>query len=135
MNKLNYIFIAVVMCTLTLMLTSCQQDGPAEKAGKNVDQTLEEAGKKIEKTGDAIKDKVNNAAASLDDAAITAKINAAIINDPLLKVSEIDVATVDGVVQLSGTVNSQISVDRAQEIAAGIKNVASVKNSLAVKIY
>ena len=135
MNKINYLFVTVVMCTLTLMLTSCQQDGPAEKVGKNVDQTLEEAGKKIDKTSDAIKDKVNNAAASLDDATITAKIKAAIITDPLLKVSKIDVVTADGAVQLSGTVDSQLGVDRAQEIATGIKNVSSVKNSLAVKIY
>ena len=68
MNKIAYFFMTVVMCTLVLMLTSCQQDGPAQKAGKNVDQILEEAGKKIEKTGDAISDNVENAAAALDDA-------------------------------------------------------------------
>jgi hypothetical protein len=33
---------------------SCQQVGPAEKTGRNVDQTLEEAGRKNEKPGDAI---------------------------------------------------------------------------------
>ena len=133
MKKTTIGFFTIVMCTLVLMLTSCQQEGPAEKAGKKADQTIEEAGKKIEKTGDAINNKVENAAASLEDAAITAQIKAAIINDPLLKVSEIEVVTVNGVVQLSGTVNSQISSDRAQEIATGVQNVTSVENSLAVK--
>jgi hypothetical protein len=43
------------------MLTSCQQDGPAEKAGKKVDQNLEEeAGKKIGKVGNAMTDKAEN---------------------------------------------------------------------------
>ena len=135
MKRTTIGFITIVMCTLVLMLTSCQQEGPAEKAGKKVDQTLEEAGKKIEKTGDTINKKVENAAASLEDAAITAKIKAAIINDPLLKVSEIEVVTANGVVQLSGTVNSQIGIDRAQEIATGVQNVTSVENSLAVKSY
>jgi hypothetical protein len=38
---------------------------------------------------------------SLDDASITARIKVAIINDPLLNVSKIDVVTADGVVQLN----------------------------------
>jgi hypothetical protein len=58
MNKRACLFITADMYIPVLLLTSSQQDGPAEKAGKNVDQPLEEAGKKIEKTGDAIKDKV-----------------------------------------------------------------------------
>jgi hyperosmotically inducible protein len=115
------------------VLTGCQQDGPAEKAGEKVDQTLEEAGKKIGKVGDVMTDKVVNTKASLDDAAITARIKAAIINDPLLKVSEIKVATAGGIVQLGGTVSSQKSIDRAQEIAIGIKDVKVVQNSLVVK--
>lgn len=58
MKKTTIGFFTIVMCTLVLMLTSCQQEGPAEKAGEKVDQTIEEAGKKIEKTGDAINDKL-----------------------------------------------------------------------------
>ena len=133
MKKTTIGFFTIVMCTLVLMLTSCQQEGPAEKAGKKADQTVEESGKKIDKTGDAINDKVENAAASLDDAAITAQIKAAFINDPLLKESVIEVVTTGGVVQLSGTVDSQLSFDRAQEIAAAVQNVTSVENNLLSK--
>jgi hyperosmotically inducible protein len=126
-------FFTIVICTLALVLTGCQQDGPAEKAGEKVDQTLENAGKKIGKVGDSMTDKAVNTKASLNDAAITARIKAAIVNDPLLKVSEIQVATAGGVVQLGGTVSSQKSIDRAQEIAIGIKDVKLVQNSLIVK--
>jgi hyperosmotically inducible protein len=98
-----------------------------------VDQSLEEAGKKIEKVGDAINDQVENAAGALDDSAITAKIKAAILDDSLLKVLEIEVITGAGVMQLNGTVNSQESIDRVEEIAAGVQGVKSVENNLVVK--
>jgi len=69
----------------------------------------------------------------IDDSAITAKIKAAIFNDPSLKVFQINVETYKGVVQLSGFVDSAQSVGKAGEIAAGVKGVVSVKNNLVVK--
>lgn len=68
MNQRACLFITADMYTPVLLLTSSQQDGPVEKAGKNVDQTLEKMGKKIEKTGDARKNNVENAAASRENA-------------------------------------------------------------------
>jgi hypothetical protein len=53
MNKRSCLLITADMYSPVLLLTSSQQDGPAEKAGKKVDQTLEETDKKI---GDARKD-------------------------------------------------------------------------------
>jgi hyperosmotically inducible protein len=135
MKKTTSRILTIIICALTLVLTNCQQDGPAEKAGKKVDETLEDAGKKIEKTGDMINEKVENTAAFLDDAAITAKIKAAIISDSLLKVSEIEVTTAGGVVQLNGTVNSQEGIDKATEIATSVKDVKSVENRLVIKSY
>jgi hyperosmotically inducible protein len=126
-------FFIVVGCAFVLLLTGCQQEGAVEKAGKKVDQTVEQAGKKVEKTGNVIDNKVEIAAASLDDAAITAKIKAEIVNDSLLKVSQIEVTTTGGVVKLSGAVSSQTSIDRAQDIARGVKDVKSVVNGLVVK--
>lgn len=128
-------FFIIVLWALVLVLTGCQQDGPAEKAGKKVDQAVEQVGQKAEKVADAIGKKVVTAAASLDDAAITAKIKAEIINDPLLKVTQIEVATTGGIVKLSGSVSSQKSIDRAQEIAVSVKDVKSVENGLVIKSY
>jgi hyperosmotically inducible protein len=42
----------------------------------------------------------------MDDAAITAKVKAEILSDPLLKISQINVTTVNGMVKLSGLVDS-----------------------------
>lgn len=68
-----------------------------------------------------------------DDAVITAKVKAAIFNEPSLKSAEINVETFKGVVQLSGFVNSQASIEKASEVARGVKGVKSVKNDMLVK--
>ena len=53
-----YVFIAVV----ALAVVACQpKEGPAEKAGKAVDNAAQKAGDQIEKAGDKVKDAVDNA--------------------------------------------------------------------------
>ena len=68
-----------------------------------------------------------------DDSTITAKVKAAILGDPDLKVLQISVETFKGVVQLSGFVNSPQVVSRAVEVTRGVSGVKSVKNNLLVK--
>jgi osmotically-inducible protein OsmY len=68
-----------------------------------------------------------------DDSTITAKVKAAILGDPDLKVLQINVETFKGVVQLSGFVNSPQAVSRAVAVARGVSGVKSVKNNLLVK--
>jgi osmotically-inducible protein OsmY len=69
----------------------------------------------------------------IDDRVITTKVKAAILEEPTLKVFQINVDTFKGEVQLSGFVDSAQSVKKAGEVAAGVKGVKSVKNSLIVK--
>lgn len=69
----------------------------------------------------------------VDDSVITTKVKAAIFNEPTLKVTEINVETYKGVVQLSGFVRSQSNINRAEEVARGVKGVKSVKNDMRVK--
>jgi osmotically-inducible protein OsmY len=71
--------------------------------------------------------------AYVDDSVITTKIKAQLAADDFLKSFQISVTTYQGVVQLSGFVNSQQAVNKADEIAKGIKGVKSVKNDLIVK--
>lgn len=68
-----------------------------------------------------------------DDSAITTKVKAAIFNDPSLKSAEINIETFKGVVQMSGFVSSQASIDKAVEIARGVGGVSSVKNDMRLK--
>ncbi|MFL6673020.1 MAG: BON domain-containing protein [Massilia sp.] len=69
----------------------------------------------------------------IDDSAITAKVKAAIFNEPTLKSTEINVETFKGDVQLSGFVAQPADAQRAAEVARGIKGVTSVKNDIRVK--
>ena len=71
-----------------------------------------------------------SAAQAVDDATITAGVKAAIVGDPALKVSDIGVETVQGVVQLSGFVSSADSVAAAASVARTVKGVKSVRNDL-----
>ena len=131
--KLSYRGLFILFCLVFVFgLAGCQQEGTAEKAGQKVDQAAESAGKKIEKTGEAVAEKVEKTGEYMEDSAITAKIKAEILGDPLLKVSQINVTTTNGVVKLSGKVDSQQSIDRAMEIARSVKDVKSVENGLAL---
>ena len=69
----------------------------------------------------------------IDDSVITAKVKAAIFNEPTLKSTEINVETFKGVVQLGGFVNSQADINKAVEIARSVKGVTSIKNDMRLK--
>jgi osmotically-inducible protein OsmY len=69
----------------------------------------------------------------VDDSVITAKVKASIFNEPTLKASEINVETFKGTVQLSGFVSDPAEIQKAAEVARGVKGVTSVKNDIRVK--
>jgi osmotically-inducible protein OsmY len=69
----------------------------------------------------------------VDDTVITTKVKAAIFNEPSLKSAEINVETFKGTVQLSGFVNSRADINKAVEVARGVKGVTSVKNDMRLK--
>lgn len=124
-----------------LTLTGCQPEGSSEKVGQKLDRSIESAERKIEQVTEqagkefnearkSITDKAEASGQYLSDSVITTNVKTAILNDPLLKASEITITTVDGIVQLSGTLNTQESIDRALEVAKKQENVKSVQNDL-----
>ncbi|WP_407210316.1 molecular chaperone OsmY [Citrobacter portucalensis] len=64
------------------------------------------------------------------DTAITSEVKAKLLADDIVPSRKVKVETTDGVVQLSGTVDSQAQSDRAESIAKAIDGVKSVKNDL-----
>lgn len=74
-----------------------------------------------------------SASDKVDDAAITAKVNASLATDKDLSAIKIDVDTQNGVVTLSGPAPTATAKARAAEIARGVKGVNSVNNQLTVK--
>lgn len=64
------------------------------------------------------------------DTAITSEVKAKLLADDIVPSRKVKVETTDGVVQLSGTVESEAQSDRAESIAKAIDGVKSVKNDL-----
>jgi osmotically-inducible protein OsmY len=69
----------------------------------------------------------------IDDSVITTKVKSQLAADDFLRSFEISVETYKGIVQLSGFVDNQATIDRAGEIAGEVQGVVSVKNNLIVK--
>jgi osmotically-inducible protein OsmY len=69
----------------------------------------------------------------VDDTVITTKVKSAILGEPGLKVSEINVETFKGVVQLSGFVSTRHDIDSAIRLARNVDGVKSVKNDMQLK--
>jgi hyperosmotically inducible periplasmic protein len=115
MKVLEHFKLIGISTLFVVGLAACDKPGPAETAGKKIDQTADEAGVVI------------------NDAAITSKVKAAFFAEPGLKTLQISVDTVKGVVTLSGSVDSLASSDRAKALAGAVAGVNKVENGLVLK--
>jgi hyperosmotically inducible protein len=68
-----------------------------------------------------------------NDSAITAKVKDALNTAPELKATQISVDTMNGVVTLSGSIDTTQNLDRATQVAQTVDGVKGVKNQLSVK--
>jgi osmotically-inducible protein OsmY len=65
-----------------------------------------------------------------EDNAIAARVKSALIADPQVKGTQVDVEVFKGVVQLSGFVDNTTNVQKAVSIARSVPGVKEVRNSL-----
>lgn len=132
----NFKLIGVAIL-LVVGLAACDKPGPAETAGKKLDQVVDDAREKMSDTADKATDKLDaqgeKAGVAIDDAEITAKVKAAIFAEPGLKALQISVETRKGVVMLSGSVDTQQNSDTARTLASAVSGVHEVENRLMVK--
>jgi hyperosmotically inducible protein len=77
--------------------------------------------------------KMEKAGAVMDDALITTKVKAALLEDKSVSALKINVTTKQGVVVLTGTVPGAEAGQHAVQLVAGIEGVKSVKSELQVK--
>jgi hyperosmotically inducible protein len=71
--------------------------------------------------------------ATIDDATITARVKTALLNDPQVGAMKIDVVTAQGVVTLSGIVNSQADAARAIQLAKQAAGANDVKSAIQIQ--
>jgi hyperosmotically inducible periplasmic protein len=70
---------------------------------------------------------------ALDDKTITSTVQHDLNREPVYKFGSVDVKTYDGVVQLSGFVDTQDQKQRAGEIAQRAEGVTQVVNNISLK--
>lgn len=71
---------------------------------------------------------------TFEDSVITERVSSALGTDPVLMRMHISVQTREGVVHLTGFVDSMAQVERAATLARRIEGVSGVKNALRVAI-
>jgi len=71
--------------------------------------------------------------ADIDDAVVTFKVKSALLSDQDIKASNIKVETRNGMVSLSGYVNTQAQIERAVSRARTIKGVKGVVTDISVE--
>jgi hyperosmotically inducible protein len=69
---------------------------------------------------------------TIDDATITARVKTVLLNDPQVSGMRIDVDTVQGVVTMSGIVESKAEEERAIQLARSVNGVRDVRSTLQV---
>lgn len=118
---------AAIAASVTLIASGCNQEKhPAETAGQKIDRAASQVAA-------TTKDVAANAANAVDDAALTAKVKAALFAEPGLKTLQIDVETHGAVVTLAGSVDSDVLHQRAVQIAGALSGVRQVVDKLVVK--
>ena len=71
--------------------------------------------------------------AYIDDATITTKVKAEMVENKNVDAAAIKVETLNGTVMLSGFAKSSLEKETAQSIAMKVKGVKEVKNEIAVR--
>lgn len=139
MKALENFRLIAISILLVAGLAACDKPGPAETAGKKIDQTADAAGKQLANAADKVGEKLGEqgvkTGVAIDDAEITAKVKAAIFAEPGLKTLQISVDTVKGVVTLTGSVDSESSSDRVKVLAGAVAGVTRVENRLVQKSF
>jgi hyperosmotically inducible protein len=112
---------AVFFCAV--MSAGCDRNKPSTgSAGSKTGQAATDVGQKAAQTR-----------GQLNDAAITARVKTALIGETRLQALQIDVDTDNGIVTLSGEVDTPQNLDRVVQIAQTVDGVKTVENRLNVK--
>jgi osmotically-inducible protein OsmY len=121
--------IAITALASSLVLVvGCGQQGSG--TGTTVGQKVDRAADKV---ADTTANATSKVAMAADDTAITAKVKAALVAEPGLKSTDINVDTKEATVTLSGTVASNELRDKAKQIASSTNGVKNVVDNLVVK--
>ena len=117
---------------LVLIVGGCEQKPVPGTASRKMEPDASKAAKQVEKAKKPGSDKFPAAVKNSENAKLAARISEALVKDPALKDTTIDVSASDGAIELFGTVDDTGSRVRAGQIASGVPGVKTVKNHLVI---
>jgi osmotically-inducible protein OsmY len=124
---------AILASGLALLATGCDRTPDEPTAGEKIDNAAMDSRDAASDMGDTLERKADQAGQAIDDASITTTIKGKYLVDDTLKGLQIDVDTAQGVVKLSGTVQSDTAKELATQIAQSVEGVVSVDNQLTIQ--
>ena len=107
-----------------------RMDSAVEKTEQAAADARVKADNAMQNADNTAKDAANSAMTAVDDATITARVNASLAQDPDLSALKINVDTVNGKVTLNGPAPSTVARDRAESLAKAVDGVTAVNNQL-----
>ncbi len=130
--------LAAAVAALALSaLAACDKAPDSRTAGQKLDNAVATMESKAEDAGDRMAQESaevrRDVGEAVDDARITALVNAELARDPELSALKIDVDTDQGRVVLNGQAPNPDARERAERLASGIEGVHSVDNRLTVQ--
>lgn len=132
MKNLKMVLPASLIALSMLTISGCSE-AETEKAESKAENAMQETKDTAQKAQNYTEDKAEEAAEYVDDAVITTKVKAVIFEDDNLSSMNINVETSNGIVQLSGFVESEADIDTAENLASTVKGVKDIENNLQVR--
>jgi osmotically-inducible protein OsmY len=118
---------AVLLGALLLPVAAYSADKPASASPSSANETASASDAKDRPVRQG-----RRSSQPIDDSVITTKVKALLAKDKLMSALNIEVKTIDGVVELGGEAKSRQEAAKAVSIARKVKGVKSVKNMISV---
>lgn len=134
-NAMTYLSRTLTLATagaLALTLAACDPKPAADNPAKTFDSLVENAGRNLEPVAPAAGAKGANSSNMSSDAALAARVKAALSTDPGLRSITVDVNAANGVITLYGTADTPAKSQQAAMVALNVDGVRSVKNEMVV---
>jgi osmotically-inducible protein OsmY len=128
------ILMSVVACSKTSEDATAGEklDSAIARTEQNANEAKADVKQEMSELKQDMKDAGHTVASAVDDASITAGVNAELAKDDKLSALKIDVDTKSGKVLLTGKAPDPESRERATRLAANVKGVTDVDNKLEI---
>lgn len=118
---------------LSLTLGGCGDRDATQDNIADTDPTVSQPAQPKAAFADQVAAERESIKAQLADAVITTNVKAALLAETTLSSTNIEVVTLDGVVTLTGDVESLAMSERASEVSRAITHVKQVSNALTIR--